>query len=146
VLSTIPNTIVVFQAHYNRSREHPDYIPFNAYSPSGLVRVSITSCNMCTFFPFDLFYNYLCNQCISPLLTKVVSLNPVHGKVNSMQHYIKFVSDLRQVGTPGTPVSSTDKTDLHDIAEILLKVTLNTITPLIFLLVYMPECKQQLTL
>jgi hypothetical protein len=99
VLSTIPNTIVVFQAHYNRSREHPDYIPFNAYSPSGLVRVSITSCNMCTFFPFDLFYNYLCNQCISPLLTKVVSLNPVHGKVNSMQHYIKFVSDLRQVGS-----------------------------------------------
>lgn len=42
VLSTIPNTSVVFQAHYNRSREHPDYIPFNAYSPSGLVKVIIT--------------------------------------------------------------------------------------------------------
>jgi len=28
----------------------------------------------------------------------------------------------------GTPVSSFNKTDLHDIAEILLKVTLNTIT------------------
>ena len=34
-----------------------------------------------------------------PITTKVVSLNPVHGKVYSIQHYvIKFVSDLRQVG------------------------------------------------
>ena len=31
--------------------------------------------------------------------TKVVSLNPIHGEVYSLQHYmIKFVSDLRQVG------------------------------------------------
>jgi hypothetical protein len=28
----------------------------------------------------------------------------------------------------GTPISSTNKTDHHDIAEILLKVVLNTIT------------------
>jgi hypothetical protein len=34
-----------------------------------------------------------------PITTKVVSLNPVHGEVYSIQHYvIKFVSDLRQVG------------------------------------------------
>jgi hypothetical protein len=41
----------------------------------------------------------------------------------------KFVSDLRQVGGfyPGTLVSSTNKTDRHNIAEILLKVVLNTI-------------------
>jgi hypothetical protein len=33
-----------------------------------------------------------------PITTKVVSLNPTHGKVYSMQHYvIKFVSDLWQV-------------------------------------------------
>jgi hypothetical protein len=33
-----------------------------------------------------------------PIITKVVSLNPVHGEVFSIQHYvIKFVSDLRQV-------------------------------------------------
>ena len=31
--------------------------------------------------------------------------------------------------SPGTLVSSTDKTDRHDIAEILLKVALNTIKP-----------------
>jgi hypothetical protein len=29
--------------------------------------------------------------------------------------------------SPGTPVSSTTKTGRHDIAEILLKVALNTI-------------------
>ena len=29
---------------------------------------------------------------------------------------------------PGTPVSSTNKTEDHDIAEILLKVALNTIS------------------
>jgi hypothetical protein len=34
-----------------------------------------------------------------PITTKVVSLNPVHGKVYLIQHYvIKYVSDLRQVG------------------------------------------------
>ena len=34
-----------------------------------------------------------------PITTNIVSLNPVHGKVYSIQHYvIKFVSDLQQVG------------------------------------------------
>ena len=34
-----------------------------------------------------------------PITTKVVILNPVHGKLHSIQQYvIKFVSDLRQVG------------------------------------------------
>jgi len=60
-----------------------------------------------------------------PITTKVVSSNPVHGEMYSIQHcVIKFVSDF----SPGTPVSSTNKTDCHDITEILLKVALNTIT------------------
>ena len=34
-----------------------------------------------------------------PITTKVVSSNPVHGEVYSIQHYvIKFVSGLRWVG------------------------------------------------
>ena len=33
--------------------------------------------------------------------------------------------------SPGTPVSSTNKTDSCDIAEVFLKVVLNTITPII---------------
>jgi hypothetical protein len=36
--------------------------------------------------------------CAITITTKVVSSNPVHGDVYSMQHYvIKFVSDLQQV-------------------------------------------------
>jgi hypothetical protein len=40
--------------------------------------------------------------------------------------------NLRQVDgfSPGTPFSSTIKTDRHDITEILLRVALNTITPI----------------
>jgi hypothetical protein len=40
-----------------------------------------------------------------------------------------FVSDLQQVCgfTPGPPVCFTNKADRHNIAEILLKVALNTI-------------------
>ena len=62
--------------------------------------------------------------------TKVVSSNPVHGDVFSIQHYVTmFVSDLRQVGgfSPGIPVSSINKTNSDYIAEILLKVGLSTI-------------------
>jgi hypothetical protein len=33
------------------------------------------------------------------------------------------------VFSPGTSVSSTNKTDCHNIAEIMLKVALNTIKP-----------------
>jgi hypothetical protein len=33
-----------------------------------------------------------------PIVTKVVSSNPTHGELYSVQHYVtKFVSDLRQV-------------------------------------------------
>jgi len=34
-----------------------------------------------------------------PINTNVLSLNPNHGEVYSIQHYVaKFVSDLRQIG------------------------------------------------
>jgi hypothetical protein len=58
------------------------------------------------------------------ITTKVVSSNPVHGEVHSIQHYvIKFVSDLRQVaGFLWFPPR-------HNITEILLKVALHTINP-----------------
>ena len=66
-----------------------------------------------------------------PITTKVVSLNPAHGEVYLKQLYVmKFVSDLQQVQwcSPCTLVFSTNKTDRQDKTEILLKVTLNTIT------------------
>jgi hypothetical protein len=35
-----------------------------------------------------------------PFTATVVSLNPTHGEVYSIQHYvIKFVTDMRQVGS-----------------------------------------------
>jgi hypothetical protein len=65
------------------------------------------------------------------ITTKVVNSNPVHWRgVLNTTLCDKFVSDLLvtdQWFSPGTPVSSTNKTGCHDIAEILLKVALNTI-------------------
>ena len=65
-----------------------------------------------------------------PINPKVVSSNPVHGEVYSIQNYvIKFVNDLRHVSgflwvlRFPPPIKLTS----HDIAEILLKVALNTI-------------------
>jgi len=53
--------------------------------------------------------------------------NLAHGEVYLIQYYVvKFVSDLWF--SPGSLVSSINKTDQHDIAEILLKVALHTIT------------------
>ena len=41
---------------------------------------------------------FTCMQSV-PISTKVLSSNPAHGEVYSIQHYvIKFVSDLQQVG------------------------------------------------
>ena len=43
-------------------------------------------------------YNYLYMQSV-PIITNIVSSNPAHGEMYSIQHYVKkFVSDLRQVG------------------------------------------------
>ena len=56
----------------------------------------------------------------------------VLGEVYLIEHYVKFVSDLEEVGGffPGTTVSSINKTDRHEITETLLKVALNTINQL----------------
>jgi hypothetical protein len=55
------------------------------------------------------------------ITTKIVSSNPVHDEVYSIQQYVtKLVIDF----SPGTPVSSTNNNDRYDITEILLKVAL----------------------
>ena len=67
------------------------------------------------------------------ITTKSVSLN---REVNSIQHYvIKFVRSIVFFSV-GTLVSYTNNTDDHDINEILLKVVLNAITPLLRKLQY----------
>ena len=67
-------------------------------------------------------YNYLCNQCLSQRMLRRGILNTtLCDKV--CQWYA-----TGRWPTLGTPVSSTHKSDRHGIAEILLKVVLNTIT------------------
>jgi hypothetical protein len=54
------------------------------------------------------------------ITNKVVSSNPVHGEVYSIQQYvIKFVSDLGQLYDFLRYSVSSNKTDCHDISEIL---------------------------
>ena len=70
-----------------------------------------------------LLYNYLCNQCLSPLMLWVQT--PLRrGVLNTT-----LCDTNCQSLSPGTPVSSTNKTDRHNTTEILLKVALNTINP-----------------
>ena len=76
-----------------------------------------------------------------PITTNVVSSNPVHGEVYSIQQYaIKFVSDVQLVGgfLRVLRLPPPIKSDCHDITEILLKVVLNTITPLTQVISYIP--------
>jgi hypothetical protein len=74
---------------------------------------------------FDcLVYNYLCNQCLSPLILWVrLTIRP---RCTTLCYK---VCQWLVTGRWFSPVSSTNKTDRHDIADILLKVALNTITP-----------------
>jgi hypothetical protein len=75
-----------------------------------------------------------------PILTKVVSSNPTHGDVYSIQHYvIEFVNYLRQVGGFLRVLRfPPPKRNRYNITEILLKVALNTINPRpILILIYM---------
>ena len=64
-----------------------------------------------------------------PITTKVVSSNPTHGEVYSIQYYvIKSVSDFRQVSDFlfVLQFSPPTKTDSHAITEILLNTILMT--------------------
>jgi len=73
-------------------------------------------------------YNYLCNQCLSPL--KLWLRIPFMWGVLDTTLCDKVCQWL-VVGrwfSPGTPLSSTNKTTRHDISEVLLKVVLNTIS------------------
>ena len=70
-------------------------------------------------------YDYLCNQCLSPL--KLWVRTPFMARCT--RYDIMWLSLAGWWFSPGTPVSSTNKTAGHYIAEILFKVVLNTITP-----------------
>ena len=69
-------------------------------------------------------YNYLCNQCPSPLKSWVRISIRARCTVFCDKVYQWLATD--RWFSPGPPVSSTNKTDRHDITELLLKVALNT--------------------
>ena len=73
---------------------------------------------------------YRWNQCISPQTMRVWI--PLRRGVLGTTLYDKVCQWFVAVRwfSPGTLVSSKNKTDHHDITKILLKVALNTITPL----------------
>jgi hypothetical protein len=73
-------------------------------------------------------YNYLCNQCLSPLTlwTRIPLRQGVLETTLSDKMCQWFATGLWFPS--GTIGSFTNKTDCHDIAKILLKVALNTIT------------------
>ena len=70
-------------------------------------------------------YNYLCNQCLSPPMLWVrIS---IRARCTTLCDKVYQWLATGQWFSLGPPVSSTNKSDRHDITEILLKVTLNTI-------------------
>ena len=73
-------------------------------------------------------YDYLCNLCLSPL--KLWVGIPLRRGILDKTLCDKVCQRLAtgRWFSPGTPVSSTNKTDHQDIAQILLKVALSTIT------------------
>ena len=69
-------------------------------------------------------YNYLCNQCLSPLMLWVrIS---IRARCTTL---CDNVCQWLETGRWFSPISETNKTDVQDIAELLLKVALNTIKP-----------------
>jgi hypothetical protein len=70
-------------------------------------------------------YNYLCNQCLSPLKL-CIRTSSWWGELDTT---CDKVCQWLGTGWWFSPVSCTNKTDHHHITEILLKVALNTINP-----------------
>ena len=70
-------------------------------------------------------YNYLCNQCLSPLMLWVrIS---IRARCTTLCDKVcQWLATARWF-SPDPPFSSTNKTDCQDITEIFLKVALNTI-------------------
>ena len=69
-------------------------------------------------------YNYLCNQCLSPLMLWVRILLRWGVLDTTLCDKVCQWLAAGQWFSLGTPVSSTNKTDHHDKSEILLKVAL----------------------
>jgi hypothetical protein len=72
-------------------------------------------------------YNYLCNQCLSPLMLWVRIL--IRERCTTLYDKVCQWLATSLWFSPSPQVSSINKNDHHDVTEILLKVVLNTIKP-----------------
>ena len=70
-------------------------------------------------------YNYLCNQCLSPLMLWV-QISIKTGCTTLCDQVCQWLAAGRWF-SPGPPVFSTNKTHRHDITGIVLKVALISI-------------------
>ena len=71
--------------------------------------------------------NYLCNQCLSPLMWFRIW---IRARCTTLCDKVcQWLTTGQWLFLSGPPVSSTNRIDRHDINEILLKVALNTLTP-----------------
>ena len=78
---------------------------------------------------YRMFYNYLGNQYLWPLVLKLWVRTPFRRSAldtTLCDEICQWLATGRWFSL-GPTVSSTNKTDHHDISEILLKVALNTI-------------------
>ena len=92
-------------------------------------------------------YNYLCNQCLSPL-TLWVQIPLRRGVLDTTlcDKVCQWLA-IGQWFSPGTLVSSTNKTDRHDSTGILLKVAFKHLNPNsnpLNLILYTKICNVQL--
>ena len=71
-------------------------------------------------------YNYLCNQCLSPLMLWIQI--SIRSRCTTLCDKVCQWLVTDRWFSPGPPVSSTNKSDCHDITEILLKVAISTIS------------------
>jgi hypothetical protein len=73
----------------------------------------------------SLNYNYLCNQCLSPLMLWVQI--SIKARCTTLCDKICQWLATGRWFSPSSPIFTTNKADSHDITEILLKAGLNTI-------------------
>jgi hypothetical protein len=103
-------------------------LPFNSYIC--LVFLPLNRRPSWSWSYGSLIYNYLCNQCLSPLtLWFRIPLRRGLLDITYCDKVCQWLAAGRWFSPfSGYSVSSINKTDHHDITEILLKVTLNTLT------------------
>ena len=98
------------------------------------VDLCLSLCSLSFFFAIVLYcLSFIYSRVLITILvsanSEVVSPNPVDAEVYSIKHYMTVFEWLATgwCFSLGSSISSTNKTYSHDIAEILLKVTLKVI-------------------